>query len=145
MGGSDIIISMLPTCTLDLLPEMYSVYRYPPDASIPFQSLDGAGLWALARTPEEVSLVCSHEIEGRLHPQTEHVEAGWRALKVIGPLDFSQVGILASIAGPLAAAGVSIFTISTFDTDYILIKEDTLDKTLSVLEKAGHQVFVRQS
>jgi uncharacterized protein len=60
---------------------------------------------------------------------------------VRGPLDFSLVGILASIAAPLAEAGISIFSISTFDTDYILVKEKTLEKAQAVLEEAGHQVL----
>ena len=73
-------------------------------------------------------------------PGASQVEEGWKALKVRGPLDFSQVGILASIAGPLSNAGISIFTISTFDTDYILIKEGTLKPAITALEAAGHQV-----
>lgn len=127
---------MTNTFILDLLPELYSVYRYPPDASIPFGPQDRAGLWAFVWTDEELSVVCADRAPGATHE-----EAGWRALKVRGPLDFSQVGILASIAAPLAGAGVSIFTISTFDTDYILIKEDCLELALAALEIAGHQVF----
>jgi uncharacterized protein len=133
---------MASNCILDLLTGRYSVYRYPPDTSLPFESPVEAGLWALVRTPEEVSLVCPEKEDMEMSPATVQVEGGWRALKVRGPLDFSQVGILASIAGPLAGARVSIFTISTFDTDYILIKEESLPEALAALEKSGHRVFV---
>jgi uncharacterized protein len=133
-------MSMSKSLTLDLLPDTYSIYRYPPEASLPFGPQVGSDLWAFVWTSEELSVVCADRVAG-----ATHVEAGWRALKIRGPLDFSQVGILASIAGPLADAGVSIFTISTFDTDYILIKEDTLELAINELEKVGHQVLVGQT
>jgi uncharacterized protein len=129
-------MSMSQTCTLELLPETYSIYRYLPDASIPFSPPGGPGLWAFVWTDEELSIVSADQAPG-----ATQVEAGWRVLKVRGPLDFSQVGILASIAVPLADAGVSIFTISTFDTDYILVKEDSVELASKELEKAGHKVF----
>ena len=68
------------------------------------------------------------------------VERGWRAICVAGPLDFALVGVLASLSGTLASAGVSIFAISTFDTDYILVKEDMLGAAREALAAAGHQV-----
>lgn len=130
-----------PTCVLDLLPETYSVYRYPPDTPLPLERPQGEGLWAYVGTSEEVSVVSSQWEDREISPETRQVEAGWRALKVRGPLDFSLVGILASIAAPLAQAGISIFSISTFDTDYILVKEKSLVMAQAVLEEAGHQVL----
>lgn len=73
-------------------------------------------------------------------PAEVHAERGFRALKVVGPLDFSLVGVLASIAMPLAQAGISIFAISTFDTDYILIREQQLPSAVAALREAGHEV-----
>ncbi len=67
-------------------------------------------------------------------------ESGWRAIKVEGPLDFSLTGILSSIAAPLASAGVSIFALSTFDTDYILVKINQLPAALHALEENGFEI-----
>jgi uncharacterized protein len=132
---------MSPTCVLELLTETYAVYRYPPETLLPLERPQGEGLWAYVGTSEEVSVVSSQPEASKISPEMRQVESGWRALKVRGPLDFSLVGILASIAAPLAQAGISIFSISTFNTDYILVKEKTLEKALAVLEEAGHQVL----
>lgn len=67
-------------------------------------------------------------------------EAGWRCLKVQGPLDFALVGVMASLTGPLAAAGVSLFALSTYDTDYLLVKAGNLAQAVDALESAGHTV-----
>lgn len=75
-----------------------------------------------------------------LAPQGTQCENGWRAFQVAGPLEFSLTGILAAIAVPLADAGVSIFAISTFDTDYVLVKEESLAKAMEALRAAGHRV-----
>jgi len=65
---------------------------------------------------------------------------GWRSLGVEGPLDFSEIGVLVSIAQPLAEAGVSILAIGTFDTDYVLVRSDDLERALATLAAAGHRV-----
>jgi hypothetical protein len=70
------------------------------------------------------------------------MEKGWRILKVRGPLEFSQIGVLAAIVMPLAQTGVSIFVLSTFDTDYILVKEQTLLLAIAALQNAGHTIEV---
>jgi hypothetical protein len=67
-------------------------------------------------------------------------EPGWRALQVAGPLDFALTGVLSSLLAPLAAAGVAVFALSTFDTDYVLVKEATLADAVAALERAGHRV-----
>jgi len=67
-------------------------------------------------------------------------EKGWRCLKVDGPLDFSLTGILTSLAAPLSAAGISIFAISTYDTDYLLLKEEQLDSAIRTLQQYGHHI-----
>jgi hypothetical protein len=73
-------------------------------------------------------------------PSDAVIESGWRALGVVGPLDFSLIGILAALAEPLAAAKVSIFAISTYDTDYVLVREKSLETALAALRRAGHTV-----
>ncbi len=98
--------------TLTLLPESLAVCKLPAGSALPVNSLNGP-FWAVVRTREELSLVVAE----RDAPTDALVEPGWRAFQVVGPLDFSLTGILASLALPLAEAGVSIFAISTYDTD----------------------------
>jgi hypothetical protein len=93
-------------------------------------------IWSLTRTSAELSVVC----EEHLTPEGAQVETGWSAIVVAGPLDFALTGILASIAGPLADARISIFALSTYDTDYVLIKSDQCEAALVALEAAGHTV-----
>lgn len=94
----------------------------------------GGSFLSITRTPDELSIVCAEDDA----PENAMVEGGWRAMKVEGPLDFPLVGILVSISAPLAEAGVSIFAVSTFDTDYVLVKEENLERAVSALEGAGH-------
>jgi len=112
-----------------------AVCRLPAGAPAP-PAPAGAELFAVTRTREELSVVCpaAHA------PADATVEPGWRALCVLGPLDFGLTGILASLAAPLAAAGVSIFAISTYDTDYVLVREDALAAAVEALRGAGHVV-----
>lgn len=88
------------------------------------------------RTAEELSIVCP-QIQV---PAVMKRKEGWRCLKVRGPLDFSLTGILASLTTPLAKAGISVFAISTYDTDYLLVKEENLEKAIEILVKKGHRV-----
>jgi hypothetical protein len=118
---------------LTILPGRLAVCRLAPDAAVP--SWVNGPLTAITRTPEELSIVCAQE---RVPPGIQ-AEAGWRALKVAGPLDFGLTGILASLAGPLAAAGISIFALSTYDTDYLLVKEENLEQAERTLRAAGHR------
>ena len=91
-------------------------------------------MWALMHTSDELSVVCLEA----LVPQDIRTDGGWRVLKVLGPLDFSLVGILADLSRVLAEAEVSVFAISTFDTDYILIKQDRLETATAALLQAGY-------
>jgi len=91
-----------------------------------------------ARTDEEISLVCPSEYAPANALKTE---PGWRAFRVKGPLDFSLVGILSGIAGCLARQRISIFAVSTFETDYILVKANRLPDALEALKEAGYEVM----
>jgi len=93
-------------------------------------------LLSVTRTPEELSIVC----EQRPVPASAQCEPGWRCLKVEGPLDLSLTGILASLTVPLAQAGIAIFALSTFDTDYLLVKDKNLEEAARVLRQAGHRI-----
>lgn len=119
--------------TLYLLEPRFAVCRLSSDAAL---QLPAGSLASLTRTGEELSLVCE---EARA-PEAGRCERGWRALKVAGPLEFSQVGVLASLAAPLAEAGVSLFALSTYDTDYLLVKADALEQAVAALTNAGHYV-----
>lgn len=121
--------------TLQLLPGTYAVCRLPPDAPLP--SLDGRpGLSSVTRTPEELSVVCREESAPDACPR----EAGWRCLRVAGALDMALVGVLSRLTAPLAAAGVPVFAMSTYDTDYLLIPGWSLALGLAALRRAGFGV-----
>ncbi len=121
--------------TLILSPERIAVCRLPPTAPIPPLPLN-ASLVSLTLTPDELSLI----VPEYAAPEDARIAGGWRALRVAGALDFSLTGILASLATPLAKAGVSIFAISTFDTDYLLVQETELEQAIMVLRAEGHTV-----
>ena len=120
---------------LRVQPGSYAICRLAADASIPEWA--GGDFCSITRTPDELSVVCDESVL----PAGTKCERGWRILQVVGPLDFSITGLLSSIATPLADADVSIFAISTFDTDYVLVKEETLAKAMEALGVAGHHVW----
>ncbi len=120
--------------TLELLPDRFAVCRLAPEAEMP-SSLERGDLLSFTRTKSELSVVCreSGDLPGE-------VEGGWRCLGVEGPLEFTQIGVLAALSRPLAEEGVSIFVLSTYDTDYLLVKEDQLDSAITALRVAGHMI-----
>jgi hypothetical protein len=107
------------------------VCQMPVDAQIPPA---GTGFFSVTRTDGEVSVVCESPPPGALK-----VEAGWTALEIVGPLDFALTGVLVAFAAPLADAGISIFAISTFHTDYLLVRTGQVLRTVEVLAMAGHR------
>ena len=118
--------------TLQVLPEMLAVCRLEAAAPLPAWAMHGS-FSALTRTADELSVICAQASV----PPGVMCEANWRALKVAGPLGFSMVGVLAGIAGALAKAKISLFAVSTFDTDYILVKDADLPGALQALRAAG--------
>ena len=92
----------------------------------------------LGVTGEEISLVCPTDA---VPGETLAREDGWRGFRIEGTLDFSLVGVLAELSGLLARSGISLFAVSTYDTDYILVKEDHFERALAVLAEAGHTVL----
>jgi hypothetical protein len=120
---------------LRVLPEPLAVCRLSADAGLPGWAAAGV-LRSITWTPDELSIVCDDSAV----PEGVRAERGWRALLVEGPLDLGQTGILLQLAEPLAIVDVSIFTISTFDTDYVLVKEPLLGLALRALTDAGHTV-----
>ena len=125
-----------PAFPLDVLPERLAVARLAPTDLLPAWATARSALTAVVRTGDELSVLTS---EAHV-PLEVRAERGYRAVKVRGPLPFHLVGVFASLAEPLAAAGVSIFALSTYDTDYVLVKEPDLPVALDALRRAGHDV-----
>jgi len=116
---------------LSLMPERFAVCRFAPDDPLPAWVFHAsATTWSLTRTPRELSLVVP---ENDLPPSVERAERGWRALELEGPIPFDETGVLAGLVGPLSAAGVPVFAISTFDTDLLLVREAHLARAESAL------------
>jgi len=120
---------------LTLLPGRYAVCRLAADAPLPAEPPRG-GLWSATRTEGELSIVCA-EADA---PEGARCEPGWRCLALQGPIPFSATGILASVLQPLAAARISIFALSTYDTDAVLVPQGALDAAVDALSAAGHRV-----
>lgn len=118
---------------LSILNEHYVVHRFAPTTKVPLQVFDSS-FYSISRTEDELSIVCP----ASLQLASDKAETDWSCIKVLGPLDFSLTGILAAISKVLAEAKISIFAISTFDTDYILVKTEKLKDAKGVLEKVGY-------
>jgi hypothetical protein len=125
-------------CSFSRLPGRYAIVRLAADAPFPDSLLAVSGFVSITRTSDELSIVC----EDSLVPPGARSEPGWIALQLHGPFAFDEVGILASCVAPLAQQGISVFTVSTFDTDYILVKAAQADAAVAGLETAGHTLMV---
>ena len=125
----------MPGLTLSVLAQPLAMVRLEPTAPVPDWEWSGEPC-SVTRTAEELSIVCS---DSAVPPDTT-AQRGWRALKVHGPLDFSLTGVLAALSAPLAQARISIFALSTYDTDYVLVRDDDLDRASDALAHAGHAV-----
>ena len=120
--------------SLSVLAGELAVCRLPADAPAPAEPDERGSLFSVTRTATELSVVCPVSAA----PEGATVETGWRALVVAGTLEFAMVGILSRLSSALADAGVSLFAISTYDTDYLLVQD--LDGAVAALRGAGHQV-----
>ena len=121
--------------SLRVLPGELAICRLPPSADVPGWAV-GDGFVSITRTAAELSIVCA---EGRVPAGVRH-DGGWRCLELVGPFDLSATGILLSVLAPLADVGVGIFALSTFDTDYVLVRAAQLEAALAALRAAGHGV-----
>jgi uncharacterized protein len=125
---------------LELWAARLAVCRLGSDEPVPdWVSSATSGLLSVTRTPDELSVV----VDEAAVPAGVRAEGGWRALSVVGQLSFSLTGVIASLAAPLAAAGVPIFVMSTFDTDWLLLRDEHLGAGVAALESAGHPVRPR--
>jgi hypothetical protein len=125
----------IPRMTLTRLSELFGICRLPSESPIPPWASAGAFV-SITRTADELSIVCRQDAV----PDGMQAERGWRCLRVAGTMPFSSVGVLASLTAPLAEAGISIFAISPFETDYLLVKDDDFQKAVTCLQQAGHSI-----
>lgn len=121
--------------SLSLLPHKYAVCQFHPDKHIPYWALMGDFV-SLTRTNEELSIICQQSNV----PAEVEAERGWCCIQVQGAFDFSVVGVHASLAIPLAEANISVLSVATYATDYLLVKEENVERALQVLEQAGHVI-----
>jgi hypothetical protein len=120
---------------LTTLDELYAIVRLDPDEAVPGW-VYGGQFWSVTRSDSELSVVCRQDDV----PKRASAERGWVAFVLAGPLDFSLTGVVASLCSPLADAKVPIFVLSTFETDYLLVREPDLIRSIAALRQAGHQV-----
>jgi predicted N-acetyltransferase YhbS len=124
-----------PRLTLLEVAGRFAVCKLPTGSAIPAWATAG-DVFSVTRTADELSVVCRPE----LVPEGAHSEAGWRGLRVAGVMPFTLVGVLAALTTPIAGTGVGVFAFSTFDTDYLLVKEADFPQATAALRAAGHQV-----
>lgn len=125
---------MTNALSLARVPGKLAVCRLPPEASLP-DWLRGT-ITSVTRTPDELSIIC----EDTAVPGEVQAARGWRALRVEGAMPFEITGVAAALTAPLAAAGISLLLVATFDTDYLLVREDSFDDAMRALRAAGHTV-----
>ena len=124
----------LPNLTLTVLEETFTIHKFAPSTSIP-EAVSDCSFYSVSKTREELSLICPED----LSVQSEKSSPNWKCLKVAGPLDLNLTGILAGLSDTLAKAKISIFAISTFETDYVLIQKQVLETAKSALKSAGYK------
>lgn len=117
-----------------ILPDRLAVARLDPSTPVP-PWVEGA-FTSVTRTAEELSIVCA----AAAVPADVRAERAWRVLKVEGPIPFEATGIAAALITPLAGARISVFLMATFDTDYLLLKEEVFERAIAILRDAGHEV-----
>ena len=136
MGWIQDRMTRMRKLTLEILPGELAVAKLPADSPLPSWA-GGRSFCCLLRTEQELTVVCP----SASLPEGVEAESGWRAMQVRGPLPFEEVGILSCLSGALARAAVSIFALSSFSTDTILVPEALLPRACSALRSEGHEVL----
>jgi hypothetical protein len=126
-----------------VVPGTYAVCRLPAAADVPPWASAAGGFASVTRTAEELSIVCEEARVPAPEPEGLRREGGFALLKLHGPFPLNAVGILASVAKPLAEAGISLLAIGTFDTDYLLVKRALAEQAVATLVEAGHTLVDR--
>jgi hypothetical protein len=121
---------------LIILKNTFAIYRFNPNVKVPEWISDSA-FFSVTKSPDELSVVCE---QNENNTSAAAVSCDWRALKIAGPLDLTLVGIIAEISRILKESNISIFSISTYETDYVLIKSRDLNKSVDSLKANGHEI-----
>ena len=119
---------------ISILPVRLAVCRLGPHDDIP-EWVQGT-FTSVTRTAEELSILCDDDAV----PEDVRAERGWQALKVEGPIPFEMTGVAAALVAPLAEARISVVLLATFDTDYLLLKEEVFARGVEILRAAGHEI-----
>ena len=120
---------------LSLLGEIYGICVFESDTEIP-EWAAAVSFCSITRTQEELTIVCPQNTI----PSGCEYDAGWRCFRIDGSFDLNQIGVISSLAAPLAQASISIFVVSSYDTDYILVKKEKVNQAIAVLTDSGHLV-----
>ena len=128
-----------PHFELSLLPGRFAISRLARAAAVPEWATQGS-FSSITRTADELSIVSEHS----LVPAELQSQSTWRVLKVHGPFVLTEIGVLSTLAWPLAEARISLFAISTFDTDYLLVASETISAAIAALERRGHKIHRSQ-
>ncbi|MGA8179466.1 MAG: ACT domain-containing protein [Desulfobacterales bacterium] len=126
----------MPQLKLEMLDDTFAIHRFSPSHGIPDEVFSEA-MFGIVKTDEELSIVCRDSLD----ISSEQCRRGWSCIKVSGPLDLNAVGVLASISKVLAEARISIFVVSTYDTDYILMPAGKSLEAIAALRTAGFRFF----
>lgn len=122
--------------TLTLLPEQYAICRLEPGTPIPDWAMPStASFFTITQTMEELSIICPQQQV----PEGVIAHTDWRCLKLHGPFDLDEPGILAALVTPLAQAGIAVFAEATYDTDYLLVNK--IEQAVQTLEQMGHRIL----
>jgi hypothetical protein len=130
----------VPPLTFVILRQTFAICRLDKDAPVPHWAFQG-GLFSITQTKDELSIVCPQVNV----PRGVICNQGWSCLKVKGPLDLSSTGIISSIASTLEMKNISLFSISTYNTDYVMVKEKDLEGAIFALTEAGHRIEWEQN
>ena len=122
-----------PNLTLTVFEETFTIHKFAPSTSIP-EVVSDCSFYSVSKTREELSLICP----GDLSVQSEKSSPNWKCLKVVGPLDLNLTGLIAGLSNTMEKVKISIFAISTFETDYLLIQKEELETAKSALKSAGY-------
>ncbi|CAF0758390.1 unnamed protein product [Rotaria sordida] len=129
-------MSKSTTLTLNVLKENFIICRLPSSSSVPSWAFNGP-FCSITKTNDELSIIT---IDNDQLPKDIQCERNWKCFKFLGPFSFDMTGVLTSILNPLAKADIGILAISTFDTDYVMVKDKHLDMAIDVLKQNGHKV-----
>lgn len=135
-GEGFIAVPITHRLTLTVLPDTFAVCRLDAGSAVPAWATSGS-FFSITRTAEELSVVCKQAVV----PDGVRCERDWRCVQLAGPIPFSTVGVLASLVQPLAQACVSVFAVSTFNTDYLLVKAADLERAIDAWRRCGHTVL----